>query len=57
MCLIFVHLLNNDERGEMTTPMCNSKQVKQLHGGRAGTRTPDLLRVKHTGELTVALTC
>jgi hypothetical protein len=30
----------------MTTPMCNSKQVKQLHGGRAGTRTPDLLRVK-----------
>ncbi len=45
MCLIFVHLLNNDERGEMMTPMCNSKQIKGLHGGRAGTRTPDLLRV------------
>ena len=27
-------------------PMCNSKQIKGLHGGRAGTRTPDLLRVK-----------
>jgi len=27
------------------TPMCNSKQIKGLHGGRAGTRTPDLLRV------------
>ena len=45
MRLIFVHLLNNDERGEIMTPMYNSKPINGLHGGRAGTRTPDLLRL------------
>ena len=46
MCLIFVHLLNNDEREEMMIQTYNSNQINDLHGGRAGTRTPDLLRVK-----------
>ncbi len=46
MCLIFVHLLNNDEKGEIMNRLYKPSPINGLNGGRGRTRTCDLLRVK-----------
>ncbi len=46
MCLIFVHLLNNDENGVTMNQFYKPSPINSLDGGRGRTRTCDLLRVK-----------
>ena len=46
MCLIFVHLLNNDGKGMMMNQLYKPRPINALNGGRGRTRTCDLLRVK-----------
>ncbi len=46
MCLIFVHLLNNDAKGMMMNQLYKPSPISGLDGGRGRTRTCDLLRVK-----------
>ena len=46
MCLIFVHLLNNDGKGEMMKHLYKPSPINGLHGGRSQDRTVDLLLVR-----------
>ena len=46
MCLIFVHLLNNDKKGAIMNQFYKPSPINGFYGGRGRTRTCDLLRVK-----------